>query len=71
MNNRIDVLTVMSSLNLADPSQRAELNSARAAVAKLIEECYALSISPHGHVDSVLRGRIAAVRNAVSAVTGE
>lgn len=46
------------------------LLEAHAAFAELIEQCDALTVTAHGHVDSVLQARIAAVRSALARVRG-
>lgn len=57
---KVDVLAVLGSLNLADPTQRPELTEARAAVAELV----ALSRSLSGELRA-LEGK-----NSIPKMTG-
>lgn len=54
----------------SDEIQLNQFKEARDAVADLIEKCEALALTPHGGVDSVLRGRIADVAAALARFTG-
>lgn len=47
-----------------------ELREVRAAFAELIEAGDALVMTPHGHVDSVLQARIAAISAALDRAKG-
>ncbi|QTK37299.1 hypothetical protein [Xanthomonas citri] len=75
MTAPVDVLAVMDCVIAGEREWGAHeaanaLTNARAAVVDLIDECTELSLTPHGHVDSILHARIAAVVAALARVGG-
>lgn len=73
MSKNINSLAIIENFAHEGATSRDRINAGRAlsAFANLIEECDALAMTPHGHVDSVLQARIAAVRSAVERAKGE
>lgn len=73
MSKNVPVTKVIEHFAHDATTSRERINAGKAlsAVAKLIEECDALMITPHGHVDSALQARIAAISAALGRVKGE
>jgi len=72
MNAPVDVLAVLGALNLADPDQRAGLNSVRAAVAELVEAVEATRAARGGIMSLCASdARVVRLWSALARVRGE